>query len=76
MQHLFLDIVRAEKRMFDFQGMTFQNHEAAYQQAQILALDSGSSQEWHGGCVEVRDAAGARLFVIPIGQSPELTPAG
>ncbi len=68
MKTYFFDVVREGCMEHDFHGRTFAEPQQAYQLAHLLALDMevGYAEQYAGGKIDVRNAAGHRLFSIPI----------
>ena len=69
MKRFFFDLVGATSCSYDYQGRLFYDVERAFEMAEAMALDLGCSEteDWRGFEVHVRDAAGANLFSIPVG---------
>ena len=68
MTRLFFDVVGPKGRSFDFHGRYFRNTDDAHEDAKILSLDLSCSDQgdWQDAEVQVRDAAGNRLFSVPV----------
>ena len=68
MSRLFFDIVGPNVRQFDFTGTSYAGLEQARAAAELLSIDLGCAVDtpWLGAEVQVRDAAGARLFTCPV----------
>ena len=68
MTRLFFDVVGPKGRSFDFHGRYFRNTDDAHEDAKILSLDLSCSDQgdWQNAEVQVRDAAGNRLFSVPV----------
>lgn len=65
---LFFDVRDEQSNSYDFHGRDFNRQEDAAQMAHLIALDLGSSEttDWSGSEIQVRDAAGETLFLVPI----------
>jgi hypothetical protein len=70
MTKLFIDIVRAEQRHFDFSGRMYSSPEEAGEAAQLMCMDLGVAEDspWLGAEVQVKDVAGNCLYVYPVGR--------
>jgi hypothetical protein len=65
---LFFDIINKESPSYDFHGCDFGRTEDAAQTAQLIAAGLGCSEtaDLDGAQVQVSNAAGERLFSVPI----------
>jgi hypothetical protein len=68
MKKYFFDRVGLSCSEYDFRGRDFAEPQKAYQLAQLLALDLGvkDQEEFLGGSINVRNAAGHKLFSVQI----------
>jgi len=73
MKRFFFDVVRSTSQMYDFHGQYFKTMSQAREMAEIVSFDLACADEDDcGDCeVQVRDAAGAKLFSMPV-RAPEL----
>ena len=69
MTRFFFDVVRSTSRSYDFHGQYFNTLMEARAMAEYVSLDLACSEEDENvGCkIQVRDAAGAELFSMPVG---------
>jgi hypothetical protein len=77
MTRLFFDLVGPDDRSIDFHGRYFRDPKEAHEHAQLLSLDLSCTDldKWQDAEVQVRDAAGSRLFSVPIIEVAELRAA-
>jgi hypothetical protein len=77
MTRLFFDLVGPNDRSIDFHGRYFRDPKEAHEHAQLLSLDLNCTdiEKWQDAEVQVRDAAGSRLFSVPIVEVAELRAA-
>ena len=70
MTKLFIDIVGAEQRHFDFSGRMYSRPEEAGEAAELMCMDLGVTEDspWVGAEVQVKDVSGRCLFAYPVGQ--------
>jgi len=66
MKRYFFDLGREGQSVYDHQGRDFQNDDAAYQLAELIALDLEVEGEWVGWTVAVRSPEGRSIFSIPV----------
>jgi hypothetical protein len=68
MKKYFFDRVGRGSSEYDFSGRDFAEPQKAFQLAQLLALDLEveGGEEFSGGSINVRNAAGHKLFTVPI----------
>ncbi len=68
MKKYFFDVVGGSYLEYDFHGRDFAEEQKAFQLAHLLALDMevGYADEYSGGTIDVRNAAGHQLFSVPI----------
>jgi hypothetical protein len=66
MTRYFFDFGTDRTSMYDHQGRDFATPEAAYQLAELIALDLEVDGEWNGWAVAVRNPKGERVFSIPV----------
>ena len=73
----FFDLVGPDARSIDFHGRYFRDPKEAHEHAQLLSLDLSCMdlERWQDAEVQVRDAAGSRLFSVPIIEVAELRAA-
>ena len=64
----FFDLVGPDARSIDFHGQYFRDQKEAHEHAQLLSLDFSCMhlEKWRDAEVQVKDAAGSRLFSVPI----------
>jgi Domain of unknown function (DUF6894) len=75
MKRYFFDRVGEERLEYDFCGSVLPSPEAAYQIAEMIAIDLEIVEEgaWSGWEISVRDAGGRKFFSVPVRQPlPEL----
>ena len=77
MTRLFFDLIGPADRSIDFHGRYFRDPEDAHEHAQLLSLDLNWTdfEKWQDAEIHVRDAAGSRLFSVPIIEVAELRAA-
>ena len=77
MTRLFFDLVGPADRSIDFHGRYFRDPKDAHEHAQLLSLDLSCRdlEKWQDAEVQVWDAAGSRLFSVPIIEVAELSAA-
>ncbi len=77
MTRLFFDLIGPADRSIDFHGRYFRDPEAAHEHAQLISLDLNCTdfEKWQDAEIQVRDAAGSRLFSVPIIEVAELRAA-
>ena len=77
MTRLFFDLVGPADRSIDFHGRYFRDPKDAHEHAQLISLDLNCKdfEKWQDAEVQVRDAAGSRLFSVPIIEVAELRAA-
>jgi len=70
MTKLFIDIVRAEQRHFDFSGRMYSCPEEAGEAAQLMCMDLGVAEDspWLGAEVQVQDVSGNCLYAYSVDQ--------
>jgi hypothetical protein len=66
MKRYFFDVGNQCQSMYDYQGRDFETPDAAYQQAELMALDLEVSGEWAGWAVAVCSPDGKKVFSIPV----------
>ncbi len=68
MKKYFFDVIGEGCLEYDFHGRDFAEEQKALQLAHLLALDMevGYADEYSGGSIDVRNAAGHQLFTVPI----------
>jgi hypothetical protein len=66
MKRYFFDLGSQSQSRYDYQGRECATPEAAYQLAELIALDLALDGEWTGWAVAVRGPQGERFFSIPI----------
>ena len=68
MTRLFFDVVSTQSRTYDFHGRNFSRPEEAAHMAELIAMDLGCSEtdDWNGSHVQVWDATGDMLFLVPV----------
>ena len=66
MQRYFFDLGNQSRSMYDFQGREVATPEAAYQLAELMALDLGLDEAWAGWVLVVRSPEGKSVFSIPV----------
>ena len=64
----FFDLVGPADRSIDFHGQYFRDPKEAHEHAQLLSLHFSCMdlEKWLDAEVQIRDAAGSRLFSVPI----------
>ena len=67
MKRYFFDLGRQGQSVYDHQGRDFESDDAAYQLAELIALDLEVEGEWAGWVVAVRSPKGESVFSIPVG---------
>jgi hypothetical protein len=67
MKRYFFDLGRPGQSLYDHQGRDFESDDAAYQLAELIALDLEVEGEWAGWQVAVRTPRGKSVFSIPVG---------
>ena len=67
MKRYFFDLGRQGQSVYDHQGRDFESDDAAYQLAELIALDLEVEGEWAGWAVAVRSPEGKSVFSIPVG---------
>ena len=77
MTRLFFDLVGPADRSIDFHGRYCRDPKDAHEHAQLLSLDLNWTdfEKWQDAEIHVRDAAGSRLFSVPIIEVAELRAA-
>jgi hypothetical protein len=74
MKRYFFDRVGEKRLEYDYCGSVLPSLEAAYQVAEMIAIDLEIVEEgaWSGWEISVRDAGGRKFFSVPVRQpSPE-----
>jgi hypothetical protein len=66
MKRYFFDLGNQSESMYDFQGREIASPEAAYQMAELMALDLGLDDGWAGWVLVVRSPEGKSVFSIPV----------
>jgi hypothetical protein len=66
MKRYFFDIGSQCRSMYDYEGRDFETPDAAYQLAEMIALDLEVQGEWVGWAVAVCRPDGERVFSIPV----------
>jgi hypothetical protein len=66
MKRYFFDLGRQGQSVYDHQGRDFESDDAAYQLAELIALDLEVEGEWAGWAVSVRSPEGRSVFTIPV----------
>ena len=66
MKRYFFDLDTQRQSMYDYKGREFPTPEAAYQLAELIALDLAFDGESAGWAVAVRSPEGKRVFSIPV----------
>jgi uncharacterized protein DUF6894 len=66
MQRYFFDLGTQCRAIYDYQGREFAASEAAYQLAELIALDLELNGEWAGWGGAVRSVEGKKIFSIPV----------
>jgi hypothetical protein len=66
MRRYFFDLGSQSQSRYDYQGRECPTPEAAYQLAELIALDLALEGEWMGWAVAVRSPEGERYFSIPV----------
>jgi hypothetical protein len=67
MKRYFFDVGRQGQSVYDHQGRDFESDDAAYQLAELIALDLEVEGEWAGWTVAVCSPEGRSVFSIPVG---------
>jgi hypothetical protein len=66
MKRYFFDVGNQSRSMYDYQGRDFETPDAAYQLAEMMALDLEVKGDWVGWAVAVRSPDGKKVFSIPV----------
>jgi hypothetical protein len=68
MKRFFFDVKSAQSCSYDYRGRNYSRSEDAVEAAELIAMDLRCSMkdDWSGGHVQVRTAAGEMLFSFPI----------
>jgi hypothetical protein len=66
MKRYFFDLGNQYRSVYDHQGRDFETPDAAYQLAEMIALDLEVDGEWAGWAVAVRSPEGESVFSIPV----------
>jgi hypothetical protein len=66
MNRYFFDIANRSQSIYDHKGRELSTPEAAYQLAELIALDLEVEGEWTGWAVAVRTARGEKYFSVPV----------
>jgi hypothetical protein len=66
MKRYFFDLGTRWRAMYDYEGREFAALDAAYQLAELIALDLEVDGDWSGWSVAVRSAEGKRIFLLPV----------
>jgi uncharacterized protein DUF6894 len=66
MQRYFFDLGNQSGSMYDYQGREVATPEAAYELAELMALDLGLDESWVGWVLVVRSPEGKSFFSIPV----------
>ena len=68
MTRFFFDYTTKDRSLYDYQGDDFLSTGDAYEFAQATAqsLKNSLAGDWIGWSVEVRNAAGKKLFSLPV----------
>jgi hypothetical protein len=66
MKRYFFDLGNQGRSVYDHQGRDFETPDAAYQLAEMIALDLEIEGEWAGWAVAVRSPEGESVFSIPV----------
>jgi hypothetical protein len=69
MKRYFFDLGDQCRSMYDYQGRYFETPDAAYQPAEMMALDLEVKGEWAGWAVAVCSPDGTRVFSISVGNA-------
>jgi hypothetical protein len=67
MKRYFFDLGSQGRSVYDHQGRIFESDDAAYQLAELIALDLEVDGEWAGWEVAVRSPEGKSVFSIAVG---------
>jgi hypothetical protein len=68
MKRYFFDVVRQQRKQYDYQGRLFERPEYAGQFAELMALDLGiePDDEWSGWSICVHDVRGQHFLSVPV----------
>jgi hypothetical protein len=66
MKRYFFDLGTRCQSMYDYQGREFASPEAAYQLAELIALDMALEGKWVGWEVAVRSPKGDHFFSVSV----------
>jgi hypothetical protein len=66
MTRYFFDRGTQRDSMYDYKGGEFPTPDAAYQLAELIALDLALDGEWAGWTVAVCSPGGERFFSVPV----------
>ena len=66
MKRYFFDLGTQCRSMYDYKGRELATPEAAYQLAELIALDLAFDGEWVGWAVAVCSPDGERFFSVPV----------
>ena len=69
MKRYFFDLGNQSRSMYDYEGRDCETHDAAYQLAEMIALDLEVKGEWSGWAVSVCSPDGKKVFSIPVGSA-------
>jgi hypothetical protein len=65
----FFDCTTKDQSLYDYQGTEFHNSQAAIEFAEAMAeiLRASLAGEWRSWSIEIRNAEGTKLGVLPVG---------
>jgi hypothetical protein len=66
MKRYFFDLGNRDTSLYDHQGCDFETPDAAYQLAEMIALDLEVDGDWVGWAVAVCSPEGKRVFSISV----------
>ena len=66
MKRYFFDLGTQCKSMYDYRGRECDTPEAAYELAELIALDLEFEGEWVGWAVAVHSPEGEKVFSVPV----------
>ena len=66
MKRYFFDLGNKSEAIYDFRGHEVATLDAAYQLAELMALDLEVSEDWLGWVLMVRNPEGENIFSIPV----------